>query len=79
MVNRLHYLRIDQETRKDIPVATAKAFIETAQTEVPKVDAIVLSDYDRGVIGPALIDGIVSAAAKGEQDSRGPAQDEALP
>jgi rfaE bifunctional protein kinase chain/domain len=64
MVNRLHYLRIDQETRKDIPAVTTKAFIEAAQTEVPKADVIILSDYDRGVIGPALIDGIVSAAQK---------------
>jgi D-beta-D-heptose 7-phosphate kinase/D-beta-D-heptose 1-phosphate adenosyltransferase len=62
MVNRLHYLRIDQETRKDIPAVTTRAFIETATAEIPKVDAVVLSDYDRGVISPALIDGVVSAA-----------------
>jgi D-beta-D-heptose 7-phosphate kinase/D-beta-D-heptose 1-phosphate adenosyltransferase len=62
MVNRLHYLRIDQETRKDIPALTTKAFIESAKAEIPKVDAVVLSDYDRGVISPALIDGVVSAA-----------------
>ncbi len=62
MVNRLHYLRIDQETRKDIPPVTTRAFIEAAKVEIPKVDAVVLSDYDRGVISPPLIDGVVSAA-----------------
>ncbi|MGA2199954.1 MAG: PfkB family carbohydrate kinase [Nitrososphaerales archaeon] len=62
MVNRLHYLRIDQETRKDIPPITTRAFIEAAAFEIPKVDAVVLSDYDRGVISPPLIDGVVSAA-----------------
>ena len=67
MVNRLHYLRIDQETRKDIPVVTTKAFIEEAAREVPRVDVVILSDYDRGVIGPALIDGVVSAAQKGNK------------
>jgi rfaE bifunctional protein kinase chain/domain len=64
MVNRLHYLRIDQETRKDIPLVTTKGFMEAAQNKVPDVDAVVLSDYDRGVIGPMLIDGVVSAARK---------------
>ncbi len=67
MVNRLHYLRIDQETRKDIPVVTTKAFIESATTEVPKVDAVVMSDYDRGVISPPLIDGVVSAAKESKK------------
>jgi D-glycero-beta-D-manno-heptose-7-phosphate kinase len=62
MVNRLHYLRIDQETRKDIPTISTKAFVDEAALEVPNVDAVILSDYDRGVIGPPLIDGIVAAA-----------------
>lgn len=64
MVNRLHYLRIDQETRKEVPPNTTKAAVETAQSEIPLVDAIVLSDYDRGVITPYLIDGVVSEARK---------------
>jgi rfaE bifunctional protein kinase chain/domain len=64
MVNRLHYLRIDQETRKDVAMTATQAFLETAQAEIPKVDAVVLSDYDRGVIAPFLIDGVVSAARK---------------
>jgi D-beta-D-heptose 7-phosphate kinase/D-beta-D-heptose 1-phosphate adenosyltransferase len=64
MVNRLHYLRIDQETRKEIPQPSTKAFVEAAQGEIPQVDAIVLSDYDRGVITPYLIDGVVGAARK---------------
>jgi rfaE bifunctional protein kinase chain/domain len=62
MVNRLHYLRIDQETRKDISLGTTNAFVDAAQKEIRGVDAVVLSDYDRGVIGPMLIDGVVSAA-----------------
>lgn len=67
MVNRLHYLRIDQETRKDIPPVTTRAFIEAATGEIPSVDAVVLSDYDRGVIGPMLIDGVVSAAKESKK------------
>jgi len=64
MVNRLHYLRIDQETRRDIPAVTTNAFIAAASAEVPQVDVVILSDYDRGVIGPMLIDGLVGAAQK---------------
>jgi D-glycero-beta-D-manno-heptose-7-phosphate kinase len=64
MVNRLHYLRIDQETRREIPPVTTNAFISAAMAEIPKIEAVILSDYDRGVIGPALIDGVVSAAQK---------------
>ena len=67
MVNRLHYLRIDQETRKDIPPVTTRAFIEAAKAEIPNVDAVVLSDYDRGVISPFLIDGVVSAAKESKK------------
>ena len=62
MVNRLHYLRIDQETRKEIPPVTTRAFIDTCRAEVRNVDAVVLSDYDRGVISAPLIDGVVFAA-----------------
>jgi rfaE bifunctional protein kinase chain/domain len=67
MVNRLHYLRIDQETRKDISLNTTNAFVETAQRDVQSVDAVVLSDYDRGVIGPMLIDGVVAAAKESKR------------
>lgn len=67
MVNRLHYLRIDQETRKDIPAVTTRAFIEAATGEIPGVDAVVLSDYDRGVISPFLIDGVVSTAKESKK------------
>ncbi len=67
MVNRLHYLRIDQETRKDVPPVTMRAFVEASKVEIPQVNAVVLSDYDRGVISPILIDGVVSAAKESKK------------
>lgn len=67
MVNRLHYLRIDQETRKDVPLVTMRGFVDAAKAEIPQVNAVVLSDYDRGVISPVLIDGVVSAAKEAKK------------
>jgi D-beta-D-heptose 7-phosphate kinase/D-beta-D-heptose 1-phosphate adenosyltransferase len=67
MVNRLHYLRIDQETRTDVPPVTTRGFADSAKVEVPKVDAVVLSDYDRGVMSPALIDDVVSEAREAKK------------
>ncbi|MGD0637547.1 MAG: PfkB family carbohydrate kinase [Nitrososphaerales archaeon] len=67
MVNRLHYLRIDQETRKDVPQVTMRGFVDAAKAEIPQVNTVVLSDYDRGVISPILIDGVVSAAKEAKK------------
>jgi len=67
MVNRLHYLRIDQETRKDVPQVTMQGFVDAAKVEIPQVNTVVLSDYDRGVISPVLIDGVVSAAKEAKK------------
>ena len=64
MVNRLHYLRIDQEVRKDIPLAVTKEFATAAEAKIPKIDTVVLSDYDRGVITSSLISSVVAAARK---------------
>ncbi|MDA4117802.1 MAG: PfkB family carbohydrate kinase [Thaumarchaeota archaeon] len=64
MVNRLHYLRIDQETRKDVSPSSTKAFAATAETKIPNVDTVVFSDYDRGVVTSFLINAVVTAARK---------------
>ena len=64
MVNRLHYLRIDQETRKDVPPSSTKTFAATAEAKIPGVDTVVFSDYDRGVVTSFLINAVVTAARK---------------
>src|SRR5580700_6240178 len=64
MVNRLHYLRIDQEVRKEIPLAVTKVFAASAEKSIPGVDTVVFSDYDRGVITSSLISSVVAAARK---------------
>jgi len=64
MVNRLHYLRIDQETRKDVSPALTKSFAASAEIKVPGVDTVVFSDYDRGVVTGYLISAVVASARK---------------
>ena len=62
MVNRFHTLRVDREDRRDVPLAMAKRLLSAAEAEMPKADAVVLSDYDRGAITSYVVGGITSAA-----------------
>jgi D-beta-D-heptose 7-phosphate kinase/D-beta-D-heptose 1-phosphate adenosyltransferase len=64
MVNRLHYLRIDQEVRKEVTLAITKLLAATAESKIPNIDTVVFSDYDRGVVTSSLISSAVAAARK---------------
>ncbi len=64
MVNRLHYLRIDQEVRKEVQIPVTKALATAAEGKIPEVDTVVFSDYDRGVVTSSLISSVVTAARK---------------
>jgi D-glycero-beta-D-manno-heptose-7-phosphate kinase len=64
MVNRLHYLRIDQEVRSEVHLSVTKAFAASAESKIPNVDAVVFSDYDRGAVTSSLISSVVAAARK---------------
>jgi D-glycero-beta-D-manno-heptose-7-phosphate kinase len=64
MVNRLHYLRIDQEVRKEVALTITKSLAGAAEGRIPNVDTVVFSDYDRGVVTSSLISSVVAAARK---------------
>lgn len=64
MVNRLHYLRIDQEVRKEVALPITKSLAAAAEGKIPNVDTVVFSDYDRGVVTSSLISSVVAAARK---------------
>ena len=64
MVNRLHYLRIDQEVRKEVQPALTKTLVSWAESKIPNVDVVVFSDYDRGLVTSSLISSVVAAARK---------------
>ena len=62
MVNGFHALRVDKEDRRDVPLSAAKKLLALAEPQIEKVDCIILSDYDRGVVTSYLIGGVVAAA-----------------
>ncbi|MBL0716396.1 MAG: D-glycero-beta-D-manno-heptose-7-phosphate kinase [Desulfosarcina sp.] len=57
-----HVLRIDRETRRDIAPAVCKRLKTFIEAEMPHVDGVLVSDYDKGLITPALMARITAAA-----------------
>ena len=59
-----HVLRIDHETKKDISEKTLKTLKECITNKIESVDVVLISDYAKGVITPALISHMVKSAEK---------------
>ncbi|HIJ55222.1 MAG TPA: D-glycero-beta-D-manno-heptose-7-phosphate kinase [Deltaproteobacteria bacterium] len=59
-----HVLRIDHETKKDISEKTLKALKECITNKIESVDVVLISDYAKGVITPALLSHVVKSAEK---------------
>ena len=57
-----HLLRADWEEARPADSKTEKALLETALAALPRADAVVLSDYAKGVLTPALIGRLLEAA-----------------
>jgi D-beta-D-heptose 7-phosphate kinase/D-beta-D-heptose 1-phosphate adenosyltransferase len=55
-------LRADWELAKPVDAASEKALIERALALMPRVDALVLSDYAKGVLTPAVISAVINRA-----------------
>lgn len=58
-------LRVDSETSLPIAPPLQDRIIALAETEIPNHDVIVLSDYDKGVLTPKVLSGVI-AASKGK-------------
>lgn len=56
--------RLDLEDRTPISEETAQSILDRIDPVIKESAAIILSDYDKGVIVPSLIDGIVERAAR---------------
>jgi len=54
-----HLLRADWEMTHPVPAAVEKEVIALAKAALPRVDAMVLSDYAKGVLTPAVIQAVV--------------------
>ena len=57
-------LRIDRETKKEISPRTYKTLIKHAETIIPEVDVILISDYGKGLVTRSLIKKLVLIAKK---------------
>jgi D-beta-D-heptose 7-phosphate kinase/D-beta-D-heptose 1-phosphate adenosyltransferase len=59
--NRLHF-RIDREIREDVDKNTTNELVNMVQSSQGKVDCVAVSDYDKGVVTPRLINRAVRFA-----------------
>ncbi|HEY7299853.1 MAG TPA: D-glycero-beta-D-manno-heptose-7-phosphate kinase [Xanthobacteraceae bacterium] len=57
-----HLLRADWEITVPVAASTEQALIDTATSLLPRADAVVLSDYAKGVLCPRLIRAVIEAA-----------------
>lgn len=57
-----HIVRIDRVDTSDLPDPCKEAIIAYIQHLLPSIDAVVLSDYENGVISPEIIDACIPAA-----------------
>ncbi len=55
-------LRIDKETKKEISPATLKRLLSFIKEVAPRVDLIIISDYDKGLVTRELVKQTVSIA-----------------
>jgi D-beta-D-heptose 7-phosphate kinase/D-beta-D-heptose 1-phosphate adenosyltransferase len=57
-----HLLRIDRESRQEIPARLRERLLFQIVSQLPASDAIVFADYDKGVVNAQLIKEVVKQA-----------------
>ncbi|HKV40015.1 MAG TPA: D-glycero-beta-D-manno-heptose-7-phosphate kinase [Blastocatellia bacterium] len=57
-------VRADRESRSPIAPETERSVLEVFDRLVDSVDAVVVSDYDKGVLTPRLLDSVLESARK---------------
>jgi len=59
-------VRVDRETREPIPPAVEAALIAHVEAEIPRADALLFSDYNKGVLTERVVAaGLAAARAAG--------------
>lgn len=58
-----HVLRIDRETTKEISGRSLEAITRSIEDKVPGADVVLISDYGKGLVTPALLS-MIAAVAK---------------
>lgn len=59
-----HIVRIDKENKNNISKKIENNILERLQNEVDSIDAIILQDYNKGVLTPRLIESVIELANK---------------
>jgi D-beta-D-heptose 7-phosphate kinase/D-beta-D-heptose 1-phosphate adenosyltransferase len=59
-----HLLRADWERAKPVDATIEAALLKGARAAMPRVDAVVLSDYGKGVLTPRLIRAVMETARR---------------
>jgi len=57
-------VRVDRERRAPLPEEVHQRLADAAAGECERVDAVIISDYDKGVLDERLVSGVVRAAAR---------------
>lgn len=60
-------VRIDREDRRDISREVTQRMVRYLEAKIPEVDAVVISDYGKGVLTRELIETIVALVRKHEK------------
>ena len=55
-------VRVDRETREEVPRETVDRLLGVIESEMPTADAIILSDYAKGVLSDRLIAAVIRSA-----------------
>jgi D-beta-D-heptose 7-phosphate kinase / D-beta-D-heptose 1-phosphate adenosyltransferase len=63
-LHNTHLLRADTEETTPVGAAIEDAVMAAVETRLSGADAIVLSDYNKGMLTPRVISGIISAAQR---------------
>jgi rfaE bifunctional protein kinase chain/domain len=53
-------VRVDREDRRPLPAALEKTLIARIKANIPRLDALVLSDYEKGVVSEALAEQVLA-------------------
>lgn len=59
-----HITRVDFESRKEIDAEIERAVFDSVEAVLDSVDAIVLEDYNKGLLGAQLIQQIITSAKR---------------
>jgi rfaE bifunctional protein kinase chain/domain len=59
-------VRIDREERGDVQPVYDRQLTEVVLREMLSTKAVIVSDYGKGAVGPALLDGLAQAHARGD-------------